>query len=153
MPISAEISAFDAAFPRFLMSTGSAGLMLLVAATVYVLLTPWKELALVRAGNTAAGIALSGAIVGLAIPIASTLASSMTLAGLFIWGAIALLMQLIAYRVVDLILRDIPGSITKNEIGAATLLAAAKLSLPHLSLQRASGTRCCNGYNTGYAIL
>ncbi len=127
MPISAEISAFDAAFPRFLMSTGAAGLMLLAAATVYVLLTPWKELALVRAGNTSAGIALSGALVGLAIPIASTLASSMSLAGLLIWGAIALVMQLIAYRVVDLILRDIPGRIAKDEVGAATLLAAAKL--------------------------
>ncbi|WP_291061100.1 DUF350 domain-containing protein [Hyphomonas sp.] len=128
MPIGGEIDAFDAAFPRFLMSTGAAGLMLLAAATIYVLLTPWKELALVRAGNTSAGIALSGAIVGLAIPIASTLASSMTLAGLFIWGAIALLMQLITYRVVDLILRDIPGRIAHDEIGAATLLAAAKLA-------------------------
>ncbi len=128
MPFGGEISAFDAAFPRFLMSTGAAGLMLLLASTVYVLLTPWKELSLVRSGNTAAGVALSGAILGLAIPIASTLASSMTIEGLLIWGAIALLMQLITYRVVDLILRDIPRRIANDEIGAATLLAAAKLS-------------------------
>ena len=128
MPFGGEISAFDAAFPRFLMSTGAAGLMLLVASTVYILLTPWKELSLVRAGNTSAGIALSAAIIGLAIPISSTLASSMTLEGLMIWGAIALLMQLITYRVVDLILRDIPRRIADDEIGAATLLAAAKLS-------------------------
>lgn len=128
MPFGGEISAFDAAFPRFLMSTGAAGLMLLIAVTAYVLLTPWKELSLVRNGNTAAGVALGGAIIGLAIPISSTLASSMTLPGLFIWGAIALLMQLIAYRVVDLILRDIPGRIANDEIGAATVLVAAKLS-------------------------
>ncbi|MEX1251301.1 MAG: DUF350 domain-containing protein [Hyphomonas sp.] len=128
MPFGGEISAFDAAFPRFLLSTGAAGLMLLIAAAVYVLLTPWKELSLVRSGNTSAGVALGAAIVGLAIPISSTLASSMTLPGLLIWGAIALLMQLIAYRAVDLILRDIPGRIAKDEIGAATLLAGAKLS-------------------------
>jgi putative membrane protein len=103
--------------------------MLLIASTVYVLLTPWKELALVRAGNTAAGVALAGAIGGLAIPIASTLASSMTLEGLLIWGVIALLMQLIAYRAVDLILRDIPGRIARDEMGAAILLAATKLSV------------------------
>ena len=77
---------------------------------------------------TTAFVALGGAIIGLAIPISSTLASSMTLPGLLIWGAIALLMQLIAYRVVDLILRDIPGRIANDEIGAATVLAAAKLS-------------------------
>lgn len=123
-----EIGAFDAAFPRFLMSTGMAGGMLLVAATVYVLLTPWKELALVREGNTAAGVALGGAIAGLAIPIASTLASSVSLAELAIWGAIALLMQLITYRVVDLLLRDIPGRLTRDEMGAAAVLTAAKLS-------------------------
>jgi putative membrane protein len=122
MLFGGEISAFDAAFPRFLISTGAAGLMLLMAST------PWKELSLVRSGNTAAGVALGGAIIGLAIPISSTLASSMTLPGLLIWGAIALLMQLIAYRVVDLILRDIPGRIANDEIGAATVLAAAKLS-------------------------
>jgi putative membrane protein len=128
MPFGGEISAFDAAFPHFLMSTGAAGLMLLLASTVYVLLTPWKELSLVRGGNTAAGVALGGAIAGLAIPIASTLASSMSLPGLLIWGAVALLMQLITYRVVDLVLRDIPGRIANDEVGAATVLAAAKLS-------------------------
>jgi len=55
MLFGGEISAFDAAFPRFLISTGAAGLMLLMASTVYVLLTPWKELSLVRSGNTSAG--------------------------------------------------------------------------------------------------
>ncbi len=123
-----EISAFDAAFPRFLMSTGMAGAMLLLASVAYVLLTPWKELALVREGNTAAGVALGGAIAGLAIPIASTLASSVSLPELAIWGAIALLMQLITYRVVDLMLRDIPGRLTRDEMGAAAVLTAAKLS-------------------------
>jgi putative membrane protein len=128
MPFIGEISAFDAAFPQFLVSTGAAGLMLLAAVTIYILLTPWKELALVRSGNTSAGIALAGAIAGLAIPIASTLASSVSLAGLLIWGVVALLMQLIAYRIVDLLLRDIPGRIARDETGAAVLLVSAKLS-------------------------
>jgi putative membrane protein len=102
--------------------------MLVVASVVYVLLTPWKELALVRNGNGAAGLALAGAIVGLAIPIASTLASSVSLIDLVIWGAIALLLQLIAYRVVDMLLRDIPKRIEDDEAGAAIVLIAAKLA-------------------------
>lgn len=84
------------------MSAGAAGLMLLMASAVYVPLTSWKELSLVRSGNTAAGVALG--------------------------GAIALLMRLIAYRMVDLILRDVPGRIANDKTGAATVLAAAKLS-------------------------
>ena len=126
--MGSELGAFDTAFPHFALSVGAAGLMLLLATTVYVLLTPWKELKLVREGNTAAGIALGGAMIGLAIPIAATLASSLTLAGLAIWGAVALLIQLITYRLVDLFLYGLPRRIANDEAGAAALLAAAKVS-------------------------
>ncbi len=123
-----EIGAFVEAFPRFLVWTTSAGAMLLVASTIYVLLTPWKELALVKDGNASAGLALAGAITGLAIPIASTLASSVSLLDLLIWGVIALLLQLIVYRLVDVVLRDIPQRIEQDEAGAAIVLIAAKIS-------------------------
>lgn len=123
-----EIGAFVEAFPRFLIWTGTAGIMLAVATVVYVLLTPWKELALVRNGNSSAGLALAGAIVGMAIPIASTLASSVSLFDLVIWGVIALLLQLVAYRLVDVMLRDIPQRIERDEAGAAIVLIAAKLA-------------------------
>tara|TARA_R110000744_G_scaffold18614_1_gene49887 strand:- start:2523 stop:2954 length:432 start_codon:yes stop_codon:yes gene_type:complete len=123
-----EIGAFVEAFPRFLIWTASAGGMLVVASTIYVLLTPWKELALVKGGNASAGLALAGAITGLAIPIASTLASSVSLLDLLIWGVIALLLQLIVYRLVDVLLRDIPQRIEQDQAGAAIVLIAAKIS-------------------------
>jgi putative membrane protein len=123
-----EIGAFVEAFPRFLIWTTSAGAMLLVASTIYVLLTPWKELALVKGGNASAGLALAGAIAGLAIPIASTLASSVSLFDLLIWGVVALLLQLIVYRLVDVLLRDIPQRIEQDQAGAAIVLIAAKIS-------------------------
>ena len=123
-----EIGAFVEAFPRFLIWTASAGAMLVVASTIYVLLTPWKELALVKGGNASAGLALAGAIAGLAIPIASTLASSVSLFDLLIWGVIALLFQLIVYRLVDILLRDIPQRIEQDQAGAAIVLIAAKIS-------------------------
>ncbi|MBR9835576.1 MAG: DUF350 domain-containing protein, partial [Alphaproteobacteria bacterium] len=76
--MTATLDSFRQGFPAFLLMTGTAGILLLVASAVYVLLTPWKELALVKGGNGAAGLALSGAIVGLAIPLASCLASSLS---------------------------------------------------------------------------
>ena len=99
-----------------------------MASTIYVLLTPWKELALLRQGNSAAGVALAGAVGGLAIPVASTLASSVSLFDLLIWGVVALILQLIVYRLVDLLLRDLPARIEKDEMGAAVFLAGAKLA-------------------------
>ena len=123
-----EIGAFVEAFPRFLIWTASAGVMLVVSSTIYVLLTPWKEFAEVRRGNTAAGLALGGAIAGLALPMSSALASSITLIDFTIWGVVALLLQLIVYRLVDLLLRDVPKRIENDEMGAAVVLVAAKLS-------------------------
>ena len=126
--MSADFDSFREGFPDFLFMTGTAGAMLLVAATIYILLTPWKELALVRGGNGAAGLALAGAISGLAIPIASCLASSVSLIDLLLWGTVALLLQLITYRIIDMILRDIPQRIQNDEAGAAIVLIAAKLA-------------------------
>jgi len=123
-----EIGAFVEAFPRFLIWSASAGVLLIAASTIYVLLTPWKEFAEIKRGNSAAGLALGGAIAGLAIPIASTLASSVSLIDLVIWGVVALLLQLIVYRLVDLLLGGIPARIAQDESGAAIVLVAAKLS-------------------------
>ncbi|MEO0981556.1 MAG: DUF350 domain-containing protein [Pseudomonadota bacterium] len=122
------VEGFVAGFPDFLISTAAAGLLLLAASVIYILLTPWKELALVRGGNGAAGIALSGAIIGLAVPITSALASSHNVLDLVIWGTVALLLQLIAYRIVDMILRDIPKRIEQDDPSAAIVLATAKIS-------------------------
>ena len=126
--MGSETLAFVEAFPRFLLWTGAAGIMLIIASTIYVLLTPWKEFALVKDGNAAAGLALAGAIAGLAIPIASCLASSVTLIDLVVWGIVALLIQLLVYRLVDVLLTDIPKRIEKEEAGAAIVLISAKLS-------------------------
>lgn len=123
-----EVDAFVAGFPDFLIYTSVAGLLLVIATATYIALTPWKELALVKDQNGAAGLALAGAIVGLAIPIAACLASSTSLVGLVIWGVVALLLQLIAYRVTDLLLHDLPGRIEQDQAGPAIVLIAAKLA-------------------------
>jgi putative membrane protein len=130
--MTATLESFRQGFPDFLMMTGTAGLLLLIASTIYILLTPWKELALVRGGNGAAGLALAGAIAGLAIPIASCLASSLTLVDLLLWGSVSLLLQLLTYRIIDMILRDIPQRIQNDEAGAAIVLIAAKVSVAML---------------------
>lgn len=120
--------SFQEGFPTFLMYTGTAGLMLILAVFVYILLTPWKELALVKGGNGTAGLALSGAIVGLAIPLASCLASSVSIPDLVLWGLVSLILQLLAFRLTDLLLKDLPKRIQNDEAGAAIVLIGTKLA-------------------------
>jgi len=126
--MEAALDAFRSGFPSYLLYTGLAGLLLLVTSAVYVLLTPWKELALLKGGNGTAGLALAGAILGLAIPLAANVASSSSIMDFLIWSVISLLMQLIAYRLTDAILRDLPRRIEQDEAGAAIVLISVKLS-------------------------
>lgn len=126
--MDAVLDAFRSGFPQFVLYTGLASVMLLIGSAVYIILTPWKELALLRGGNGTAGLALAGAIVGLAIPLASCLASSRNALDFLIWGFVALLMQLLAYRLTDMILRDLPKRIEQDEAGAAIVLISVKLS-------------------------
>lgn len=124
----AELEAFRSGLPDFLLSTGIAGLMFIIAVFVYIKMTPWRELALVKNQNGAAGLALAGAIVGLVIPIATCLATSISVWGVVIWGIVALLLQLIAYRITDMLLSDLPKRIEEDQAGPAIVLIGAKLA-------------------------
>jgi putative membrane protein len=126
--MDAAIQSFAHGFDNFLISTLAAGALLIIASVIYILLTPMKEMELLRNGNASAGLALAGVIIGLAIPIASALATSLSLFDLLIWGVVALLMQLLAFRIVDLLLKDLPQRIENDEAGAAILLIAVKVS-------------------------
>ena len=104
-------------------------LMFIVGLAIYVWLTPHREFALVRQNNAAAAVALGGAMLGLAIPLAAAMANSVSLTEIALWGGVALLLQLIAYKIVDLLLRDLSAAIEQGRIAPALVLAAAKLSV------------------------
>lgn len=128
MGIEPAIQAFVQGFPHFLIHGAVTLAMLIAGCTVHVLMTPMKEMDLIRAGNTAAGVALAGVILGLAIPMTASLASALSLPDLVIWGLVAILLQMLAFRAADLILRDLPKRIERDELGAALVLAAVKLA-------------------------
>ncbi|MFN9927346.1 MAG: DUF350 domain-containing protein [Phenylobacterium sp.] len=129
MPIpSPEIQAFASGFPVFLAHAGVTILILLAAAAVYVLLTPHKEIALIREGNTAAAVSLGGVLIGLAIPLSASLRASTNVIEIALWGAVTVVLQLLVFRLVDLILRGLPARIQAGEISAAALLVGAKIA-------------------------
>jgi putative membrane protein len=122
------IRSFVNGFPEFMIQGGLTLAMLMAGCIVHILLTPMKEMQLIKAGNISAGISVAAVIVGLAIPMTACLATANSIYDLLIWGVVAILLQLLAFRVVDLILRDLPHRIERDEIGAAILLAAVKLA-------------------------
>lgn len=125
---SAEVQAFATGFPTTLAHLGVTLALMLAGAALYALLTPWKEIALIREGNAAAAVAFSGVLVGLAIPLAVSLSVSTSIRDIAIWGAATVVLQLLAFRLVDLLLTGLPQRIKEGEIAAAVLLVGAKLS-------------------------
>ena len=102
-------------FPPFALHLAVSLLLLAVFVAVYTRFTPYPELELIRQGNVAAAISLSGATLGYAIPLAYASAQSGNLADMVLWGGIALITQLAVYAVVRMLL--IPGLVKDIEQG------------------------------------
>ena len=125
-------SAIDSAalsLPVLMAHSALTLLMFVVGLTIYVWVTPHREFALVRQNNAAAAVALGGAMLGLAIPLAAAMANSVNIWEIAIWGGVALVLQLIAFKIVDLLMRDLGKSIEEGQIAPALVLAAAKISV------------------------
>ena len=120
---------FLATLPNFLAYLGTAIALLAVFMAIYLYVTPYDEVALIRANNTAAAISLSGAVLGFALPIANVIAHSDTLLDLAVWGAIAGLVQLAAWGVARVALPTLKEDIAANRVAPAVFVAALSLTV------------------------
>jgi len=113
-----ELTWLATAFPNFVryvvVGFALAGLFL----WIYVLITPWREFALIRAGNTAAAIALVGALLGFCLPLANTIAHSSSLIDVVLWAGVALVVQVIVHVVMRLLLPGLQRAVEANEPAA-----------------------------------
>ena len=62
--------------PAFLAYFAVGVVLITVFFMVYVNVTPYDEIALIRQGNIAAAIGLSGALFGFALPVANVIATA-----------------------------------------------------------------------------
>jgi putative membrane protein len=125
---SPELQAWAAGFPLALLHAAVALALLAAGATLYALITPHRDIQLIREGNSAAAISFGGVIVGLALPLAIAVTASTSLADVAIWGMAALFVQLAVFRLTDILLHGLPQRIQQGELSAALLLASAKLA-------------------------
>ena len=111
-----EVQWLAAAFPNFVryvvVGFGLAGLFLLI----YVMITPWREFALIRAGNSSAAVALVGALLGFCLPLANTIAHSVSLTDVVLWSLVALVVQVIVHVVMRLLLPDLKHAIEADRL-------------------------------------
>lgn len=118
-----------AMLPAFLAYFAVAILLIAGFLLIYLNLTPYDELGLIRQGNTAAAVSLSGALLGFVMPVANVIAHSDGLLDLALWGVIAGVIQLGVYVVARLTLRTLTDDITAGKMAPATFLAALSLAV------------------------
>jgi len=125
--VNPEVQAFLTGFPVTLLHAGLTLVLLALGVGAYSLLTPHKEVQLIREGNPAAAISFGGMLLGLAIPLAAALAASPSALEIALWGVCVIVVQLLVFRLIDVLLTGLPQRIREGEIAAAALLAAAKI--------------------------
>ncbi|MEO8203034.1 MAG: DUF350 domain-containing protein [Betaproteobacteria bacterium] len=101
----------------------SAGLVVLFLS-LYVRITPYREITLIRQGNCAAAASLSGTLIGFVLPVAAAVEHSVNLYDLCIWATIAAVVQLLAYAATRWVLPDISRDIAAGKIASGAFLGA-----------------------------
>ena len=108
-------------------------IVFLIGVIIYLFITPIKEIALIRKKNTAAAISFSGALIGLALPLASSLSASGSIYEIIVWGLVAIVIQLFCFKAVDILINDLPKRIENGELSSSILLFSIKISVALLN--------------------
>jgi len=121
----ASISGLDDFVAYFAMALALVAVFL----RVYTWVTPYREIALIRQGNVAAALSLSGALLGFVIPLASAIAHSVAWWDMLFWGAVALVVQLVWYFAVRMIVPNLSQDIPAGKVAQGLFLGAGSLAV------------------------
>src|SRR6185436_15988402 len=119
-----SLSGFD----DFLIYAGLAVAFIYGYMILYLLITPYNELKLIKDGNLAAALGLSGSVLGFTFPLAKAIQQSMNPWDMMIWGLIAAAVQLFAYVAVRYTLLNVVRRIPDGQVATGIVLATISVS-------------------------
>jgi putative membrane protein len=122
------VSTSIAGLPLFLAYLGTAGVLTGIYIVVYMWVTPHAEIKLIRENNLAAAVAFAGSLIGFSLPLANTIAGSVSLVDCAIWGLIALVVQILIYFIARIPMPKMSARIEKGEMASGVWLGSASLS-------------------------
>ncbi len=119
-----------ATLPNFLLYFGSSLAMIVASLYVYIRITPYDEIQLIREGNTAAALSFAGTLLGMTVAMASVIIYSTGWLDKVIWCVVALGMQLLMWEIVNWIFGNLQRGIAVDRCMAdAIMLAASSLAV------------------------
>ena len=116
-------------FDDFLAYLGVALVLVALFVAIYVRVTPYRELALIREGNLAASFSLSGSLLGFVVPLAAAIQYSVNLVDMAIWGVVALVVQIAAFIAARLLVPSITRDIPEGKTAQGFFLGCLSLAV------------------------
>jgi putative membrane protein len=123
-PVARSLSTL----PNFAAFFALSAALVCAFTALYLRVTPWSEIALIRQGNVTASLSLSGAIIGFVLPLAAVIAHSVALLDVLIWGIVASIVQLLVFGAIALLEPGLSARIEKDELAAGIFLGAASIA-------------------------
>ena len=115
-------------FPPFIIYFLISAALLVVFIFIYLRVTPYREISLIKEGNAAAAASLSGAIIGFTLPLAHAIAQSANLVDMLIWALIALVVQLASYIIVRALIPALVSGIHEGKVSQGVFLGAVSIA-------------------------
>ena len=115
-------------FGDFLIYAGLAIAFIYLFMIAYLWITPYKELKLIKDGNVAAAISLSGAVLGFTFPLAASIQHAVHPWDIMLWALIAAIVQLLVYVAVRYTLLNVSRRIPEGQIATGIVLGAISVS-------------------------
>ena len=108
---------------------GVALLMLVVFAFAYLKITPARELELIKNGNVACALSLSGAMIGFCITLVSSMLHSVGMLSFMIWGLAAAVIQILVYFAATNLIKDANQELLNNNVAVGVLFFGLSVSI------------------------
>jgi putative membrane protein len=112
----------------FLVYFGASAVLLVLFCIVYLAVTPYPELRLVKEGKTAPAISFGGAVMGFVLPLASAIAHSVSFMDMALWALVALVVQVIVFLILRACFSGLVREIAEDRLGAATVVAVFSIA-------------------------
>jgi putative membrane protein len=103
--------------------------LLAIFFLVYTKITPFHEVDLIRGGNVAAALSLSGAMLGFALTVGSSLLHIASFGAFLGWGAAALMVQVLCYALITRLLPNMNEAIAENNMAMGLLMGMTSLTV------------------------
>ncbi|WP_374266020.1 DUF350 domain-containing protein [Zoogloea sp.] len=115
------------AFVNYLAHLVSGLGMVGLFAAVYMAVTPFHELTLIRQGIVAPALSLAGAVVGFSLTVASSILHNDSYPLFLMWCATGLTVQVATYAVLSRLFPRLPDQLAGNNVAAGATAGVVSL--------------------------